>query len=68
MSDPTNRNQADGLAPISTDEEPRFDEESRDPLSDRDRDRLLDIINNPPKPNDAIEKAAKHLRSSGQTS
>lgn len=43
-------------------EEPRFDEESRTPLTDRDRDRFLDMLDNPPEPNDALRNAARCLR------
>jgi len=42
-------------------EKPRFDEESRTPLTDRDRDRFLSMLENPPKPTDALRNAARRL-------
>ena len=42
---------------IAEDELP-FTEESASPLSDRDRDRFLSLIANPPAPTPALKKAA----------
>lgn len=42
-------------------EDHRINEESRAPLTDRDRDRFLDMLENPPKPNDALRNAARRL-------
>ena len=36
----------------------RFYEETAAPLSDRDRDRFLDLLDNPPKANNALRHAA----------
>jgi hypothetical protein len=38
-------------------DEVRFAEEIRTPLSDRDRDQLVDLINNSPEPTDALRRA-----------
>lgn len=35
-----------------------FAEESATPLSDRDRDRFLDLLSHPPTPTTALKKAA----------
>jgi uncharacterized protein (DUF1778 family) len=40
-------------------DEVRFLEESSLPLSDRDRDRFLDLLDNPPAPNAALKRAFK---------
>ncbi len=46
--------------PITTDEdEVRFPEESAEPLSDRDRDLLLEWLANPPMANEALKRAAR---------
>jgi uncharacterized protein (DUF1778 family) len=43
----------------ASDDEVRFQEElPRTPLSDRDRDVFLAILDNPPPPNEALLKAA----------
>lgn len=39
-----------------------FPGEPLQPLSDRDRDFILDLIENPPGPNDALRKAAAEYR------
>jgi uncharacterized protein (DUF1778 family) len=39
-------------------DEPLFAEESSTPLSDRDRDRFLVLLANPPTPTAALKKAA----------
>ncbi|GEM_PF-830252 len=44
----------------------RFAEETRRPLSDRDRDRFLAMLDNPPPPNQALRRAAaKYKRRHG---
>ena len=46
---------------VIPEDELRFYEESATPLSDRDRDRFLALLDAPPKPNDALKRAAaKH--------
>jgi len=43
------------------DDQIKFAEESRTPLSDRDRDRFLELLANPPKANKALKRAvAQH--------
>jgi hypothetical protein len=45
-------------ARVVPEDEARFlEEESRVPLSDRDRDRLLDLLDNPPEPTEALKRA-----------
>ena len=45
-----------------------FAEEVRKPLSDRDRDLFLAMLENPPKANEALKKAiAKHKARHGKT-
>jgi hypothetical protein len=40
----------------------RFYEETATPLSDRDRDRFLDLLDNPPVPNEVLKRAVqKHV-------
>lgn len=36
----------------------KFAAETRAPLSDRDRERFLEMLENPPKPNAALKRAA----------
>lgn len=43
-----------------------FYEESAAPLSDRDRDRFLEMLDNPPKANAALKKAARMLKRHGK--
>ncbi len=45
-------------ATVGADEEVPFTEEWSAPLSDRDRDRFLDLLANPPAPTVALKKAA----------
>jgi hypothetical protein len=45
-------------AKVVPEDEIPFAEESRVPLSDRDRDRFLDLLANPPAPNAALKAAA----------
>lgn len=44
---------------VIPEDEVRFYEEAAAPLSDRDRDRFLDLLDNPPKANDALKRAAQ---------
>jgi hypothetical protein len=43
-------------------DEIRFVEESLTPLSDRDRDAFLSLLDNPPPPNEALKKAIKRYK------
>ncbi|MEX0614157.1 MAG: DUF1778 domain-containing protein [Pirellulales bacterium] len=43
---------------IAEDDVP-FYEESAKPLSDRDRDRFLDLLDNPPAANETLRRAAR---------
>ncbi|MBS0201529.1 MAG: DUF1778 domain-containing protein [Planctomycetes bacterium] len=45
-------------ARVVAEDELAFAEESAPPLSDRDRDRFLALIENPPAPTSALKKAA----------
>jgi len=45
-------------AKVVAEDELAFAEESAAPLSDRDRDRFLSLIANPPAPKPALKKAA----------
>jgi uncharacterized protein (DUF1778 family) len=50
-------------ARIIAEDEIRFYEEMAAPLSDRDRDRFLDLLDKPPKPTEALRRAAaKHAK------
>ena len=50
----------------STDESHFAEEETRVPLSDRDRDRFLEGLYNPSEPNEALKRAfLRHPRSGG---
>jgi uncharacterized protein (DUF1778 family) len=50
-------------ARIIAEDEIRFSEEMAAPLSDRDRDRFLDLLDKPPKPTEALRRAAaKHAK------
>jgi uncharacterized protein (DUF1778 family) len=40
-------------------DEIRFYEESVSPLSDRDRDLFLELLDNPPEPNEAFRRAVR---------
>jgi hypothetical protein len=46
-------------AVVIPEDEVRFYEETAAPLSDRDRDRFLNLLDNPPKANAALKRAAK---------
>jgi hypothetical protein len=43
-------------ARVVPEDEVRFVEESPIPLSDRERERFLDALDNPPKPNSALRR------------
>jgi hypothetical protein len=45
-------------AVVIPEDEVRFSEETAAPLSDSDRDRFLDLLDNPPAANDALKRAA----------
>jgi hypothetical protein len=45
-------------ARVIPEDEIRFQEERREPLSDRERDRFLDLLDHPPKPAAALRRAA----------
>ena len=45
-------------AQVIPEDEVVFAEECRTPLSDRDRDLFLQMLENPPEPNEALKKAA----------
>jgi len=53
-------------AVVVPEEEMRFYEEAAAPLSDRDRDRFLDLLDNPPKANKALRTAARTLKRHGR--
>ena len=46
-------------AAVISEEEVPFDEETAAPLSDRDRDRFLDLLDHAPAPNAALKRAAE---------
>ena len=53
-------------APVMPEDEVVFTEEVREPLSDRDRDIFLAMLENPPPPNEALKKLmAKHKKPNG---
>ena len=53
-------------AKVVPEDEIRFREESPLVLSNRDRDRFLEVLDNPPKPNAALRKAAaRHAKNDG---
>ena len=45
-------------ARVIPEDELRFPEESAPPLTDRDRDRFLELLDHPPAPNEALRRAA----------
>ena len=49
-------------ARVVPEDEVRFAEEFRAPLSDRDRDLFLRLLENPPEPTEALKKAAARHR------
>jgi uncharacterized protein (DUF1778 family) len=52
-------------ARVIPEDEIRFYEENVVPLSDRDRDRFLDLLDNPPAPNEALRRAFKKHSQTG---
>jgi hypothetical protein len=53
-------------AHVIPEDEIRFTEESATPLSDRDRDLFLSLLDNPPPANEALKKAAaRHKKNHG---
>jgi len=46
-------------AVVIPEDELRFYEETSAPLSDADRDRFLELLENPPAPNAALKRAAQ---------
>ena len=53
-------------ARVIPEDEILFREEAPLVLSDRDRDRFLEVLDNPPKPNAALRKAAaRHAKNDG---
>lgn len=53
-------------AVVIPEDEVRFYEETAAPLSDCDRDRFLDLMDNPPEANAALKRAAaKHAKHHG---
>lgn len=50
------------IARVIPEDEIRFAEESIQPLSDRDRDLFLSVLDNPPPPNEALKRAVKEYR------
>ncbi len=53
-------------AVIIPEDELAFFEQSAAPLSDRDRDLFLAMLDNPPKPTAALKKAARMLKRHGK--
>ena len=49
-------------AKVIPEDELRFQEESSAPLSDRDRDIFLSMLDNPPAPNRALRRAAARYK------
>ena len=49
-------------AKVIPEDEVVFAEECRKPLSDRDRDLFLHMLEHPPEPNEALKKAAAKYR------
>ena len=50
-------------AVVIPEDEVRFYEETAAPLSDRDRDRFLDLLDHPPAATEALKRAArKHVK------
>jgi uncharacterized protein (DUF1778 family) len=49
-------------ARVIPEDEVRFAEESRTPLSDRDRDLFLKMLEHPAEPNEALKKAVAKYR------
>ncbi len=49
-------------AVVNPEDDIRFSEEAAVPLSDRDRDRFLFLLDNPPEPNDSLRRIAARAR------
>jgi hypothetical protein len=49
-------------ASVIPEDEVRFCEETTTPLSDRDRDRFLDLLDHPPEPTPALIQAASRRK------
>lgn len=49
-------------AVVIPEDEYRFPEESIMPLSDRDRDRFLALLDDPPAPTDALRRAVRRYK------
>jgi hypothetical protein len=49
-------------ARIIPEDEIRFTEEIRSPLSDSDRDRFLELLAHPPRPNKALRRAVAEYK------
>lgn len=52
-------------AQVIPEDEIVFSEEVVTPLSDRDRDLFLSLLENPPPPNEALKEAARKYRNHG---
>lgn len=52
-------------AVVIPEDEYRFQEEAGAPLSDRDRDLFLGLLDHPPEPSDALRRAARRNPSRG---
>lgn len=52
-------------AVVVPEDEFRFVEEVANPLSDRDRDLFLELLDNPPEPSQALLRAASRLSRGG---
>ena len=53
-------------AVVIPEDEVRFYEENARPLSDRDRDRFLELLDSPPPANEALKRAAtRHVKPHG---
>jgi hypothetical protein len=55
-------------AQIIPEAEIRFYEETVSPLSDRDRDLFLELLDNPPAPNEALRRAAEETKKAARGS
>jgi hypothetical protein len=53
-------------AVVIAEDELAFYEQSSQPLSDRDRERFLDLLDHPPTPTAALKKSARMLKRHGK--
>ncbi len=53
-------------AQVIPEDEVLFSEETRAPLSDRDRDLFLALLDKPPEPNEALRRAAAEFKGGGR--